>query len=86
MGCKHFLTILDDGFEVGTLIRAVPAVVSFRGTEEVTLGQEVGSGGLQDTALLQRAGGQEVVCLLEVGDDLLVAVVSRGTREVSFQA
>ena len=49
--CGHYLlAILDYGIEVGAHIVAVPGTVVLRGTEQMGLGQEVGSGILVDAA------------------------------------
>ena len=54
MGSKNLLTIADDSLKITALIAAVPTVVGLRGTEEVALGEEMGSCTLQDTTSLER--------------------------------
>ena len=50
----------------------------------MSLCQEVGSGRLQDTAVLLAFSGKQAIGLLKVGDDLLVAVIVAGTCEVAL--
>ena len=84
MSGDDLLAILDDVVEVCALVGCVPFVVELAGPEEVCFGQEVGCGALGDASGLCGLVGQQVVGLLEVSDDLLVAVFERVAGEVGL--